>query len=62
MDSILLLLFPINLDENSKNEHLIKNHPLAIMFTDYTGSMSFKNGKLSGLIKPVEVQLYRLKG
>ena len=32
------------------------------MFTDYTGSMSFKNGKLSGLIKPVEVQVYRLKG
>ena len=32
------------------------------IFTDYTGSMSFKNGKLSGLIKPVEVQVYRLKG
>jgi hypothetical protein len=32
------------------------------MFTDYPGSMSFKNGKLSGLIKPVEVQVYRLKG
>lgn len=32
------------------------------MFTEYPGSMSFKNGKLSGFIKPVEVQVYRLKG
>ena len=32
------------------------------MFPDYTGSMSFTSGKLSGLIKPVEVQVYRLKG
>ena len=31
------------------------------MFQDYPGSMSFKSGKLSGLIKPVEVQVYRLK-
>lgn len=31
------------------------------MFTEYPGSMSFKNGKLSGFIKPVEVQVYRLK-
>jgi len=32
-----------------------------IMFTEYPDSMSFKSGKLSGFIKPMEVQVYRLK-
>jgi hypothetical protein len=40
-------------------ENILQANP---MFTDYAGSMSFKSGKLSGLIKPTEVQVYRLKG
>ncbi|MEG4495313.1 hypothetical protein [Microcoleus sp. D3_18_C4] len=40
-------------------KNIIQANP---MFTDSPASMSFKNGKLSGLIKPVEVQVYRLKG
>jgi hypothetical protein len=60
----LAVVINTSLDSESKVTielpgNIIQANPI---FTDYPGRMSFKNGQLSGLIKPVEVQVYRLKG